>query len=108
METIRMVIDAELLHEVDECARRAGLSRSSDRASAAPGSSVIAPPVMAGADPTQSYRNTTCIRSSSTDPGHSFSYARSRSGVGDDCPSSCISGALGSMYSNPVTTVFAG
>jgi len=33
METIRMVIDAELLHEVDECARRSGLSRSSDRAS---------------------------------------------------------------------------
>jgi len=33
METIRMVIDDELLHEVDECARRAGLSRSSDRAS---------------------------------------------------------------------------
>ena len=28
METIRIVIDAELLREIDEAARRAGLSRS--------------------------------------------------------------------------------
>jgi metal-responsive CopG/Arc/MetJ family transcriptional regulator len=28
METIRVLIDAELLHEVDEAARRAGVSRS--------------------------------------------------------------------------------